>query len=319
MNRYVSPLLCFLLTLGTLRTQAQNTSIPAGVSPVLQRADSLYFGRNWKEAKNGYLLWFKSPDTASAGLAWNRLGYCNHNLGLYEEALKDYGLSLASHPSPVLRSVVESRISEVYSVQHKTGLSLGHLDSAVRAGYSNISELDTCRDLDYIKGSERFKELYKQVYARAYPCSADEKARLFDFWIGEWDVYNPAKALVGHSLIQKISGGCAILENYNSMGRAYDGKSINYYEGDIGKWEQVWVGAGGTGGAAKDIQHFVNGEYKDGAMRFTFETMINGQKATGNFIFYNLGPDKVRQYQETSSDGGKTYQVGYDLTYIRKK
>jgi hypothetical protein len=35
--------------------------------------------------------------------------------------------------------------------------------------------------------------------------------------------------------------------------------------------------------------------------------------------FTPLGPDKVRQFEENSSDGGKTWTVGYDFTYVRKK
>jgi tetratricopeptide (TPR) repeat protein len=306
--------------ISTLQAQNSVASVSSGQAQILHNADSLFFIKNWKTARSGYLLYCKNPDPALAALTWNRLGYCNHNLGLYDEALKDYSQSLSSKPSPFLRSVVESRIAEVYSRLQNTGLSLQHLDSAARAGFFNTSELDTSRDFDFVRNDGRFKDLYRQVYTNAYPCSADEKAREFDFWIGEWDVFNAAtNSLAGHSLIQKISGGCALLENYNSTIRAYEGKSINYYEGSIGKWEQVWVGSSGVENPVKDMQHFVEGEYKDGAMRFVFETMVNGQKATGRFIFYNLGADKVRQYQETSTDGGKTFQVGYDLIYIRKK
>ncbi|MEW6208480.1 MAG: hypothetical protein AB1631_08935 [Acidobacteriota bacterium] len=35
--------------------------------------------------------------------------------------------------------------------------------------------------------------------------------------------------------------------------------------------------------------------------------------------FFNLGADRVRQFSERSTDGGKTWAVGYDFTYIRKK
>ena len=34
--------------------------------------------------------------------------------------------------------------------------------------------------------------------------------------------------------------------------------------------------------------------------------------------FFNLGPDKVRQFDERTTDKGKTWTVGYDLTYTRK-
>src|SRR5882724_3115327 len=198
-------LCCLLLSFGALIAEAQVQGIPVNSNPVLHQADSMFYGRNWKEAKSGYLVYLRNPDPATAALTWNRLGYCNHNLGLYEEALKDYDRSLASHPAPPLKAVVEVRMSEVYSAQRKIELSLSHMDSAVQAGFANISELDTCRLLDPIKSSAKFKSLYDTVYGRAYPCIADEKARQFDFWIGEWDVYNPAKVWSGRSVIQRIS------------------------------------------------------------------------------------------------------------------
>jgi len=35
--------------------------------------------------------------------------------------------------------------------------------------------------------------------------------------------------------------------------------------------------------------------------------------------FFNLGPDKVRQLVERSSDDGKTWQVSYDFIYTRSR
>ena len=56
------------------------------------------------------------------------------------------------------------------------------------------------------------------------PCSAPEYRQL-DFWIGEWDVLNPKGDTVGRSRIERIEGGCAILENYLTA-QGYLGKSI---------------------------------------------------------------------------------------------
>ena len=54
-------------------------------------------------------------------------------------------------------------------------------------------------------------------------------------------------------------------------------------------------------------------------MHFTYKKIVKGQPVSGNFMFYNIDNDTVRQYQEVSIDGGKTFQVVYDFTYIRKK
>jgi hypothetical protein len=44
----------------------------------------------------------------------------------------------------------------------------------------------------------------------------------------------------------------------------------------------------------------------------------NGSKTKGTFIFYNIGRDSVRQYQDVTDDSGKIISVTYDLTYLRK-
>jgi hypothetical protein len=35
--------------------------------------------------------------------------------------------------------------------------------------------------------------------------------------------------------------------------------------------------------------------------------------------FFRLGPDRVRQLSEVSTDGGKTWTTNYDLIYTRRK
>jgi hypothetical protein len=146
------------------------------------------------------------------------------------------------------------------------------------------------------------------------PCSTEPHTHDFDFWIGEWDVYpTGAHNIVGYSSVQSISGGCALLENWTST-KDSPGKSINYYNLSTQKWEQDWMGSSGG------PQRYLNGEYRDGAMHFTYEsTDAKGKKITGNFIFYNVDNNTVRQYQDVNNDDGKTVTVSYDLTYVRKK
>ncbi len=155
--------------------------------------------------------------------------------------------------------------------------------------------------------------LYLNTFAQS-PCNAKPHSHDFDFWIGEWNVYKSgSNNLVGRSIVQSISGGCAILENWTST-KASEGKSINYYNPGTGKWEQDWIGSAGG------PQRYYNGEYKNGAMHFTYETTnAKGAKVSGNFIFYNIDKDTVRQYQDIINDDGKTITVSYDFTYVRKK
>ena len=181
-------------------------------------------------------------------------------------------------------------------------------------GYLSYPELDTLDDFSKIRNNAAFVAVRNRLYNSIYPCYQDKRAREFDFWIGDWDVYvTGTNSYAGHSVIQQISGGCAILENWQSA--ISEGKSLNFIDDSTHKWKQVWVGSYPNG-----KQDFVNGEYKDSVMRFTFTTPdAQGHIMQGKFSFFNQGPYQVRQLNETSPDGGKTWIVSYDFTYKRKK
>ena len=280
---------------------------------LITKADSLFIAQNWASAKKIYETALQ--DTSHSALSWNRLGFSNYNLKVYDEALRAYEKAALLNPPAGLKPVLYSRIAKVYAIKNRMQESYTALDSAVSNGYSFYKELDTLPDFKSMRKEERFKKARDQVYANANPCMADARHREFDFWVGEWDVFTTgSKQPTGaHSIIQLISGGCAILENWESP--ASNGKSINFVDPVSNKWKQSWAG-----NYANGTQEFVNGEYKDGAMRFDFTTTgSGGEKIMGHLIFYNQGPNQVRQFNETSADDGKTWTTNYDFTYIRKK
>jgi hypothetical protein len=44
------------------------------------------------------------------------------------------------------------------------------------------------------------------------------EARQFDFWVGDWEVTNPAGKAAGRSRIESIATGAGILENWTGAG-----------------------------------------------------------------------------------------------------
>jgi tetratricopeptide (TPR) repeat protein len=278
----------------------------------LHKADSLFLAQDWKNAQQLYTSLLK--DTSQNALAWNRLGFSNYHLGKYDTALQNYQRSLALKSSPGLKAAIYPRIAKINGIQNKPNQAMVNIDSAINYGYANYAELDTIKELHTVRNTGRFKKLRERAYMVANPCMAQPHAREFDFWIGEWNVYiTHTKTVVGHSVIQVVSGGCSILENWTSA--ASSGKSLNFVDPANNKWRQTWVGSYANG-----IQDFVNGEYTNGAMRFTFATTnAQGHKLIGRFIFFNEGPNQVRQFNETSADDGKTWTTGYDYTYMRVK
>jgi hypothetical protein len=191
---------------------------------------------------------------------------------------------------------------------------LEQLDSAIIHGYANIPELDTAKEFDQLRNDLEFQNLLTKANDNLFPCKKNAHAREFDFWIGEWNVYPTGSSqLVGSSSVQMASGGCLILENWTAIGVPNNGKSMNFVDPVNNKWKQVWVGSGGG------VTEYINGEYKDSAMQFeSFSKSPQGNMQI-RFRFFNQGPNKVRQFQEFSTDDGKTWNVSYDLTYIRKK
>jgi len=284
-------------------------------SPSTLKADSLFSNQQWKAALPLYEKVIKSG--VNNAITWNRLGYCYHNLGQTDLAIKNYLISLDHKPAAALEQVVQGRLSRAYSIKNEVNKSFTALDRALALGYAKVTELETHVDFTNLRKDKQFDHAKQLAIENAFPCMRNTQAREFDFWLGDWDVYNRGTTvLVGHSKIEIASGGCMVLENWTAVGDPpHNGKSMNFVDPETNKWIQVWVGSSGINNL--NITRFYDGEYKDGAMRFVFDRTVQGQKMIGRFIFYNEGPNQVRQFNEQSADAGKTWTTSYDFTYQR--
>ncbi|MDB4869567.1 MAG: repeat-containing protein [Gemmatimonadales bacterium] len=141
-------------------------------------------------------------------------------------------------------------------------------------------------------------------------CASEPERHRFDFWIGEWDVTTKAGSLAGHSVIQSVSGGCALLENWTSL-RGGNGKSLNAWNPSIKQWQQFWIGQDGQ-----------VAEYRSSEMEGTSLVFFIRSEATPSAItrlrFTPVDSATVRQHSESSADAGKTWKTDYDFYYHRK-
>ena len=115
------------------------------------------------------------------------------------------------------------------------------------------------------------------------------------------------------SSITKVHNGCVILETYSGGGLS--GQSFNIFDRSTGKWRQTWVDSSGG-------LHEYSGEAKAGMLVYEGSLPpLPGDTARQQtrMTFTRLGPDRVRQHSERSTDGGKTWQMNYDLIYTRRK
>ena len=148
--------------------------------------------------------------------------------------------------------------------------------------------------------------------AKTATCT-DARHHQFNFWIGEWEVTNPAGKSAGHSSIDAILDGCVIMENWSGAGGS-NGKSFNIYDPTLDRWEQYWVDNGGT-------RLMLSGHLVNGAM------VLEGRQdkpdpKTGivhrDRITWTPNDDgSVRQHWENSADNGMSWQTSFDGLYHR--
>jgi hypothetical protein len=162
-------------------------------------------------------------------------------------------------------------------------------------------------------GSAVFAQSQDDSAAAAAPCTGADH-RSFDFWLGEWNVM-PAGSnqYRASSRISSRHGGCVILEQYNAG--AYTGMSINFYDRVSGRWHQTWMA---NDGAPVYLEGNLDGE---GAMVLTdAELPISSATGTINRVTWSTEEGgAVRQFWETSGDGGATWSVAFDGLYTPRE
>ena len=65
------------------------------------------------------------------------------------------------------------------------------------------------------------------------------------------------------------------------------------------------------------ITHYTGSFHDDGNLYYEADQFGTSNKV--RMTFFNQGANQVRQLGQLSTDGGKTWAVTYDLTYVRKK
>lgn len=185
------------------------------------------------------------------------------------------------------------------------------LKTATDGGFANVEALLAENDLIPLRGDPRWEETVAATRRNQRPCSAAPEYRQFDYWLGEWDVESGGQK-IARSSIQLILEDCAVFENYQTIGRVYAGKSFSMWDAAHKRWEQRYVDTTGA-------FHEWTGGMEGDRMVFTWTYESSGVKTMNRMSYLKEGPDKVRQRIEVSTDAGKSWSVGYDGLYVRRK
>lgn len=145
-------------------------------------------------------------------------------------------------------------------------------------------------------------------------CQDEAAFHDFDFWVGEWDVYNNANGnRAGRNRIEAQESGCVLVERWTATSGG-TGMSINYYDMVTDEWRQVWV----ANGYSIDI---VGGLDEDGSMVLVGEIHNYAQQQSFPFrgTWTPNADGTVRQLFEQQNPGTGVWQVWFDGRYERMR
>jgi hypothetical protein len=179
------------------------------------------------------------------------------------------------------------------------------LDKALSTGFTDAATFERDPDLASLHADPRWPALLARARDLAHPCLKLADARQLDFWLGDWEVRDPAGHHVGDSSIQLLLDGCVVYENWTgTLGGS--GKSFNFWDKAQKRWQQTWVDDKGG------VQQYY-GKLDHGALAYT------AVDKPSRLTFTPLPDGRVRQLSERTDDGGKHWVVNYDFVYARKK
>jgi hypothetical protein len=278
----------------------------------LQRANASFTQGDWKAALEAYRA--LSTEFPTHALSRFRTGVSQLELGQLADAEKNLheGERLGM---PAAQAAY--RLAQLRAEQQRPEEAMTELARSIGAGlFIAPSALTSDRHLATLKTHPRWPGVMDALDATLRPCLHDPRFREFDFWVGDWDVRPTNQPPAGPPARNQVTiedNGCVVMEHWNSPSGS-EGQSFNIFDRAIGKWRQTWVDNQGG-------QHDYRGGLRNGDMAFVGETpAVNG--ALGHvptrLTFFHLGPDSVRQFSETSPDSGRTWQVSYDLMYLRR-
>lgn len=141
-------------------------------------------------------------------------------------------------------------------------------------------------------------------------CTEPERHQL-DFWLGDWDTFEPEGApgeSQARARIDAILDGCAVHELYEQTDGLI-GESFLSYDSITQKWQQTWLTNFGA-------YMFLTGTFKDGVLTLEGASHTKTQDIPYR-ITWKAENGGVRETGTMSMDGGKTWVPAFDVLFLK--
>ena len=142
---------------------------------------------------------------------------------------------------------------------------------------------------------------------------------LFDFWIGEWDLWwNDSDNTVGtgKNVVMKILNNKVISENFIALSgnlKGFEGNSYSLLDLQSNQWKQTWVDTDGSYldfyGKTENDKRIFGRSYSDPYRKMVIQRMV----------FYDIAPDTFTWNWEISFDKGNNWELLWQIHYEREK
>jgi hypothetical protein len=272
-------------------------------------ADAFFQKHEWAKAVDAYKK--VAAANPEEGVSWLRLGISYVQLGKGKDAIPPLERAQKLGVQP---NLVQYQLAQAVALAGDKGRALQILSSLLDDDYLPVAGppaqekafASLAKDAQFIK-------LSTALELNRTPCRPSDTAspyREFDFFIGDWDVEDKAGNPVGTSHVERILGGCVLLETWRGSGGG-EGRSESSYNPGLRHWQQYWTDGQG-------LPIFFSGHMEEGELRLQADSATrNGAQVMRRATFSRTPAGGVRQLNEASDDRGRTWHTDFDFTYLK--
>ncbi|MGO8970351.1 MAG: tetratricopeptide repeat protein [Myxococcaceae bacterium] len=274
-------------------------------------ADAAFQKHAWAKAAEAYQK--LTQETPEDAVAWLRLGMSLVQVGRGADAIAplEKAEKLGANAD-----LAEYQLAQAAALSGDKGRALRILESLDEEDFFPVGP-PAAQEKAFatLAGDPKFEKLSADLEVNRAPCKRGESAspyRQFDFWVGDWRVVDKAGNPVGTSHVERILGGCVLLETTRGEG-GREGRSLSSWNPGQRRWEQYRIDEDG-------VPIFFTGGFDQG----NGELQLRADSATRRGaplkwrITFSKQPDgRLRQLAETSNDSGRTWLVEYDVSYSK--
>jgi hypothetical protein len=148
--------------------------------------------------------------------------------------------------------------------------------------------------------------------ANPAPCATNPQSRQLDFWVGDWIISAPGSSADATSKVSLALDKCMVIESWDG-GRGHKGENLFAYSPDDKSWNGMFADNEGR------VHVFVNGKVASGSAEFSGPSRgPDGRQVLNCVRIVRLGPDKVEQIWQKSTDNGATWSTEFRGEYSRR-